>query len=107
MSGLLKRDPCDGCPELRSERSTGFCYCAASVHGDLECAGYLLALSVGVLAAEVAALIAALENEAMRREIAEGACGGIANALFTQGLGARLDDEAFLALCGCPRKAAA
>ena len=107
MSALLKRDPCDCCPELRSERGTGFCYCGASAHGDPECAGYLLAVTVGILAAEVAALIAALENEVMRREIAEGACDGIANALFTQGLGAQLDDGAFLALCGCPRKAAA
>ena len=86
------------------ERDTGCHYCGRSVHGDYECDGYLLAVTIGVLAAEVARLISTLDDEGLRREIAEGACDGFTSALHRQGLGARFNVDAFMDLCGCARE---
>jgi len=107
VSAILGSDPCCFCADIRMERDTGCHYCGRSVHGDYECDGYLLAVTIGVLAAEVAKLISTLDDLVLRREIAEGACNGFTNAFYEHRLGATLSEDAFMDLCGCAREVTA
>jgi hypothetical protein len=107
-ASLISCWPCDGCDSAATEIETGAGYCKASPSGDAECAAYRLVAEIEEIAGQVAVLIAGIGDEQLRREIAEGAADGFANALYEQGAGARLSDAAFYAACGVHRiKAAA
>jgi hypothetical protein len=104
---LIRRDPCDLCDSVGRETETGFHFCRANPHGDFECEAALACQRIEEVAAEAAEQIATIADPEMRDEIAEGAAGGFANALYVQGRGAEFDDEAFCELCGCGKQVAA
>jgi len=99
--------PCDSCDAAATEIETGAGYCKASPTGDAECEAYRVVAEIEEIAGQVAVLIAGVGDEQLRREIAEGAADGFANALYEQGAGARLADDAFYASCNVHRQAVA
>jgi len=104
---LIRRDPCGFCDSVGRESETGFHFCRANPYGDFECEAALACQRIEEVAAEAAEQIATIANAEMRDEIAEGAAGGFANALYVQGRGAEFHDEAFCELCGCGKQVAA
>lgn len=99
MSALIRRDVCNLCDDIRVERDTGATYCAASPSGDCECAVALDQRVIEEIAPQIAALIHRISDMEVRRELAESAAGGFANALYLMHH-AEFDDGPFLEACG-------
>ena len=101
---MLKQSPCGSCDAAATETDTGAFYCRRSNTGDAECSTYVIACQIAEIAGQVAALIATVGDEKMRREIAESAADGFANALYEQGAGGRLNDAVFYQACNVHRE---
>ena len=97
---LIACEPCSCCDDAAREAETGAGFCRATP-GAYECETYLACRRIAEVARIAAEQIARIEGAEMRREIAEAAGDGFANALSVQGRGAEFDAEAFLELCGC------
>lgn len=99
---MIAQEPCYTCDDNRQvSGEPPYWVCRRSATGDHECQRLLTVQRIAERAAQVAALIAKEPDRRLRAEEASVVCDAYADVLY--GLGARLDDAAFLAACCVPR----
>ena len=99
MTALIRTEPCLACDGSMVEADTGAFRCAIHYSYEDTCTMWRTARRVEDIAGQVAALYRHESDTVLRREMAQGAADGFANALFPQGMGAEFDIDAFLAAC--------
>ncbi len=101
MSAYIKRGPCEGCDDARTERDTGCAICAKYELNFDECEEWLETQVVcEEWAPEAAALIRRQRDPEKRRVLALHWADGFADMLDLQGKGTEFNCEAFIASCG-------
>ena len=103
---IIKREPCYVCNDVGREAETGYSYCRRSPHGDPECNVWFDVRKLETVAIELAAIVRHLDDQEMRRELAQGICDGLANALYVRGQSIEIDCDEFLRRAGGLREGA-
>lgn len=103
MSALIRRDPCELCEDRKTIRSCDWYQpdeqvCAVSGTDIFECDRTQIVERLADVAEKVASAVALIDDQVMRREVAEATADGFANALYEQDRSAEFDTVAFCTL---------
>jgi hypothetical protein len=100
---LIRRDPCELCEDRKTVRSLDYyqpdeVICLVNGTDVFECDRTQIVERLADVAEKVAASLATIDDEVMRKEVAESTADGFSNALYEQDRSAEFDTVAFCAL---------
>lgn len=99
-TALIRCEPCCSCDDAARETETGAFFCRASRYGDPECATFVDVRQLEDVAIEMAARIRTLDDQDMRRELAQGVADGLANAMYVRDKNVEVDTCEFVRRAG-------